>query len=65
MVVLCLKCQQEENIVVGIKDFIENKKIVDVEIIKGDVIKSPSSDEIQRAFANTRIIKSLKCIGNI
>ena len=29
-----------ENIVVGIKDFIENKKIVDVEIIKGDVIKS-------------------------
>ena len=34
-----------ENIVVGIKDFIENKKIVDVEIIKGDVIKSPSSDE--------------------
>lgn len=51
-----------ENIVVGIKDFIENKKIVDVEIIKGDVIKSPSSDEYKKLLQN-RIIKSLKRRG--
>ena len=51
-----------ENIVVGIKDFIENKKIVDVEIIKGDVIKSPSSDEYKELLQD-RIIKSLKRRG--
>ena len=51
-----------ENIVVGIKDFIENKKIVDVEIIKGDVIKSPSSDEYRKLLQD-RIIKSLKRRG--
>ena len=51
-----------ENIVVGIKDFIENKKIVDVEIIKGDIIKSPSSDEYKKLLQD-RIIKSLKRRG--
>ena len=51
-----------ENIVVGIKDFIENKKIVDVEIIKGDVIKSSSSDEYKKLLQD-RIIKSLKRRG--
>ena len=51
-----------ENIVVGIKDFIENKKIVDVEIIKGDIIKSPSSDEYRKLLQD-RIIKSLKRRG--
>lgn len=51
-----------ENIVVGIKDFIENKKIVDVEIIKGDVIKSPSSDEYKKLLQD-KIIKSLKRRG--
>ena len=51
-----------ENIVIGIKDFIENKKIVDVEIIKGDVIKSPSSDEYRKLLQD-KIIKSLKRRG--
>lgn len=51
-----------ENIVVGIKDFIENKKIVDVEIIKGDVIKSSSSDEYKKLLQD-KIIKSLKRRG--
>ena len=50
-----------ENIVVGIKDFIENKKIVDVEIIKGDVIKSPSSDEYKELLQD-KIIKTQRKI---
>ena len=50
-----------ENIVVGIKDFIENKKIVDVEIIKGDVIKSPSSDEYKELLQDN-IIKTQRKI---
>ena len=48
-----------ENIVVGIKDFIENKKIVDVEIIKGDIIKISDIRLKKRGIYNGRKIQ--KC----
>lgn len=44
-----------ENIVVGIRPYIEKKKIIDVEVIKGDVIKYPSVEQYIKILKNNRI----------
>lgn len=51
-----------ENIVQGIRPFIETKKITDIEIIKDDVIKYPSAGQYIKRIKNNRI-KAVKRRG--
>lgn len=51
-----------ESIVLGIRDFIENRKIIDVKIIKGDVIKTPTQEQYKHLLIG-KTIHSLKRKG--
>ena len=44
-----------ENIVRGIRPFIETKKITDIEIIKSDIVKYPSVEQYVQRIKNSRI----------
>ena len=46
---------EAENIVRGIRPFIETKKITDIEIIKSDIVKYPSVEQYVQRIKNSRI----------
>lgn len=51
-----------ESIVVGIRPYIEKRKIVDIEVIKGDVIKYPTIEKYKQIIKN-KVIKALERRG--
>lgn len=51
-----------ENIVVGLKPYVEQRKIVDIEVIKGDVIKYPAVEKYKQNIKD-KVIERLERRG--
>lgn len=51
-----------ESIVVGIRSYVEKRKIIDIEVIKGDVIKYPTIEKYKQSIKN-KVIETLERRG--